>query len=144
MTAVLPLKGACLCGASTFTATPTSSDAGVCHCGQCNKWSGGMFVNVYCGNSVVFDAGAPLGSYKGSAWGERIFCKACGSSLVWQMQDGTHQSVAVHAFEDPSQFTLATQIFTDRKPGCYALANQTEDMTEAEVFAKYAPDGGAT
>lgn len=134
------LQGKCLCGACAFTATPTSLDAGVCHCGQCNSWTGGMFINVYCGDTVAFAEGAPLGSYKGSAWGERIFCTICGSSLAWQTQDGAHQSVSIQAFDDPSQFTLTTQIFTDRKPGCYALANETEMMTEAEVMAKYAPD----
>lgn len=100
-----------------------------------------MFINVYCANSVVFDDGAPLGSYKASEWGERIFCKTCGSSLVWQTQDGMHQNVSIQAFDDPSQFNLTSQIFTDRKPACYTLANQTEMMTEAEVMAKYAPDG---
>ncbi len=137
---VAPLKGSCLCGACTFTATPSADGAGVCHCGQCRKWSGGMFLNVYCGDSIVFDDGAPLGSYKGSEWGERIFCRICGSSLVWQTQDGSHQSASIQAFDDPSQFTLTTQIFTDQKPNCYTLANETENMTEAEVFAKYAPD----
>lgn len=97
-----------------------------------------MFINVYCGDTVVFDAGAPIGSYKGSEWGERIFCQTCGSSLVWQSQDGVHQSVSIQAFDDPSQFAITSQIFIDRKPGCYALANETKDMTEAEVFAKYA------
>ncbi len=142
MASAVPLKGTCLCGACTFEATP-AGDAGVCHCGQCNRWTGGMFINVYCGSSVVFDAGAPLGSYKGSAWGERVFCKICGSSLVWQTQDGAHQSVSVQTFEDPGQFALTTQIFIDRKPRSYALANTTENMTEAEVMAKYAPEGGA-
>lgn len=98
-----------------------------------------MFVNVYCGDTIVFDAGAPIGSYKGSNWGERIFCRECGASLVWQMQDGTHQSASIHVFDDPSQFTLSSQIFIDRKPHCYALVNKTEDLTEAEVLAKYAP-----
>mgnify|MGYP001801636075 CR=1 FL=1 len=140
---VTPLAGKCLCGACAFTATPTSHDAGVCHCGQCNKWSGGMFLNVYCGDSVVFAEGAPLGSYRASEWGERVFCQTCGASLMWQTQDAQHQSVSIHAFDDPSQFTMATQIFIDRKPTCYALANDTQNMTEAEVFAKYAPNGDA-
>lgn len=136
-----PLEGSCLCGACTFTARPVAFEASVCHCGQCNKWSGGMFVVTYCADTVVFAEDAPLGSYKGSPWGERIFCKTCGASMVWQTQDRAHQSVSIHAFADPSQFPLTAQIFTDRKPGCYALANQTENMTEAEVFAKYAPAG---
>jgi hypothetical protein len=106
---------------------------------MCRKWSGGMFLNVSCDSSVVFNDGAPLGSYKGSDWGERVFCKTCGSSLMWQMQDGTHQSVSIQAFDDPGQFAVKTQIFIDKKPASYALANDTQNMTEAEVFAMFAP-----
>ena len=134
------LRGKCMCGAVQFTAHPPALEAGVCHCGQCSKWTGGMFINVYCADTIKFDAGAPVGSHKASEWGERLFCTTCGSSLIWQTQDGQHQSASIHCFDNPSQFTLTTQIFIDRKPDCYALANKTENMTEAEVFAKYAPD----
>ncbi|MEO0931730.1 MAG: GFA family protein, partial [Pseudomonadota bacterium] len=92
------LSGTCMCGASTFTATPTPGGlgAGACHCGMCRKWSGGMYLSVDCGSSVTFAEGAPVGSYKGSAWGERLFCKECGSSLLWQTQDGQNQHVSIN------------------------------------------------
>lgn len=98
-----------------------------------------MFVNVYCADTIEFAPGAPVGSYRGSAWGERLFCRECGASMVWQTQDGVHQSASIHCFEDPSAFALTSQIFIDRKPECYALANATKVMTEAEVMAKFAP-----
>ncbi len=137
------LPGKCMCGACSFTATPTVGGlgAGACHCGMCRKWSGGMYLSVDCGSSVEFDDGAPVGSYKGSEWGERLFCKDCGSSLLWQTQDGQNQHVSVQAFEDPSQFEIGMQVFIDKKPGNYALAAETKTMTEAEVFAMFAPDG---
>ncbi len=137
------LPGKCMCGAVTFTAAPTPAGlgAGACHCGMCRKWSGGMYLSVDCGSSVVFEDGAPVGSYKGSEWGERLFCKECGSSLLWQTQDGQNQHVSIQAFEDPSQFEIGIQVFIDKKPENYALANDTKTMTEAEVFAHYMPDG---
>ncbi len=134
-----PLKGRCLCGAVTFTATPQAMQMSVCHCEMCRRWSGGTFMAVECGSSVRFAEGSPTGSYKGSPWGERIFCRECGSTLVWQMQSGEHQNVAVQAFDDPSMFKFTSQIFIDRKPGNYDFANQTAMMTEAEVMAMYAP-----
>ena len=136
-----PLKGSCLCGACTFTATPVGDRANVCHCAMCRQWTGGMFMAVDCGNSVVFDNTSHLGSYRASEWGERLFCKSCGASLVWQMQDGTGQGVSMHAFEDPAQFELNMQWFIDKKPGNYALANDTKVMTEAECIAMFAPEG---
>ena len=137
------LKGACVCGACSFTATPVSTSVAACHCGMCRKWSGGMYFAVDCGTSVAFADGAPLGSYKGSEWGDRVFCKGCGSSLMWQMQDGTFQHVSMQAFDDPSQFVLDHEIFIDRKPDNYALANETKKTTEAEVFAMFADAGEA-
>ena len=140
MSGPAPLQGSCLCGACTFTATPVDARANVCHCGMCRKWTGGMYMAVDCGNSVVFAPSDSLGTYRGSDWGERVFCKACGASLVWQTQDRTSQGVSMQAFDDPSQFELTNQWFIDKKPGNYALTNQTRNFTEAETIALFAPE----
>ena len=138
MGAAAAISGSCLCGACVLTAVPQADHAGVCHCGQCNKWSGGMFIGVYCGDTVQFSDDAPVSSYRGSAWGERRFCRECGSTLVWQTQDGKHQTVSVQVFDNPSAFPVTEEIYIDRKPSSYALAGDLSQMTEAEVIAKYA------
>ena len=132
------LSGACLCGKCTFTAQRGPQGSGVCHCDMCKKWSGGMYISTDCGSSVAFAEGSPIGSYKGSEWGERIFCKECGSSILWQTQDGENQHVSIQMFDDPSQFEIDIQLFIDAKPKNYALANETNVMTRAEVFAMFA------
>ncbi|MFG5380406.1 GFA family protein [Yoonia sp. R2-816] len=142
MTPGSPLSGSCLCGACRFTATPVGPFANVCHCAMCRRWTGGMYMAVDCGSSVRFADTDALGSYKGSEWGERLFCTVCGSSLVWQMQDGTGQGVSMHAFDDPAQFALKNQWFIDKKPDNYALVNDTRCLTEAECIAMFAPDTG--
>ena len=133
-------NGACLCGACRFTAQPEDG-AHACHCGNCRKWSGGIFLSVHCGTSVVFSPGAPLARYASSAWAERVFCALCGSSMVWQMKDGSSQIVSIQAFDAPGDFVIKSQIYIDHKPDNYTLANRTEMLTEAEVVAKYAPAG---
>lgn len=135
------LKGSCLCGACTFMATPTGATANVCHCEMCRKWTGGMYMAVDCGNTVEFTKSDSLGSYKGSEWGERLFCKDCGASLVWRTQDLQSQGVSMQAFDDPSQFVLTNQWFIDKKPNNYALTNKTRDLTEAETIALFTPAG---
>ena len=132
------LKGTCLCGACTFTAIP-GTEAGVCHCGMCRRWTGGMFIVAECGDSLEFDADIPLVRYSSSEWGERAFCGKCGSSIAWLAKDGSLAVVSIQAFEDPSRFKITSQICIDRKPDNYALANETATMTEAELFAKFAP-----
>ena len=133
-------KGTCLCGACRFTAMPEPG-AHACHCGNCRKWSGGMFLSVHCGTSVIFNDDAPLTSFASSDWAERVFCARCGSSLVWQMKDGSSQIVSIQAFSDPGDFVIDSQIYIDHKPDNYALANRTAMLTEAEVIAKYATGG---
>ena len=138
-----PLTGQCLCGAVKFTATPAAMEMGVCHCSMCRRWSGGVFMAVDCGTSVVLDDPSQLGVYKSSGYGERCFCKACGSTLFWRMQDGSANVVAAQAFDDPSGFALVSEIFTDEQPATYAFANHTKRQTGAEFFAAFMASKGA-
>ncbi len=140
----MAMQGTCLCGACSFTAELGSEGAGICHCGMCRKWSGGVYLSVDCGNSVVFGEGAPVGAYKGSDWGERVFCKTCGSSILWQTQDGNNQHVSIQCFENPASFDLDVEIFIDRKPSNYAFEGDRKTMTEAEVMAMFASGAEGT
>ncbi len=137
------MTGRCMCGACSFAATPQEMKGGACHCEMCRKWSGGVFLAVYCANTVTFDEGAPVAIFDSSDWGQRVFCSTCGSTLMWQTKDGVHQSVSAPAFDDQDAFPITSEIFIDKKPSTFALAGITDQMTEAEVMAKYAPDGGA-
>lgn len=132
------LKGRCLCGAVTFEATPETMAMGVCHCSMCRKWSGGSFMAVECGTSLKIDDQSALGVYTSSDWGERCFCKSCGTTLFWRMRDGSHQVVSAQAFDDPGQFQFVSEIFIDENPGNYAFSNQTKKMTGAEFLAQFA------
>lgn len=134
--------GSCLCGASTFTATPSAA-AGVCHCSMCRKFSGGMFIVAEVSGSLNFDAGAKISVYNSSDWGERVFCSVCGASLAWRSKDGKMAYASIQSFADPARFVVDHEIFFDCKPGNYALANQTKTMTEAELLAQVAAGGGA-
>lgn len=134
------LSGSCLCGSVKFTAEPAKADMIVCHCGMCRNWSGGAWMAVDCGSSVKVEDDSTLGVFVSSDYGERVFCKSCGSSLFWRMRDGSHTSVAAQAFDDPSQFKFVSEIFVDEQPGNYAFSNETQRMTGPEVFALYAPN----
>lgn len=132
------VSATCLCGACRMTVEP-GPEAGACHCSKCRKWSGGIFLAVQSNKPVLFNDDAPLGVYGSSEWGERVFCKTCGSSLLWRSVDGQHHSVALQSFDDPSRFPVTTEIFTDCKPDNYALAGPLRGMTEAEFMAQFAP-----
>ncbi|WP_417767818.1 GFA family protein [Stappia sp.] len=133
------LNGGCLCGAVRFSAQPKDRSMGVCHCSMCRRWSGGVYMAVECAGEVAIGDETALGIYRSSGYGERVFCKTCGSSLMWRMQDGSHSVVSAQAFDDPSVFAFNSEIFIDEKPGNYTFSNETRKMTGAEVFELYAP-----
>ncbi len=45
----------------------------------------------------------------------------------------------VGLFDDDKNFMFSHQVFIDEKPSYYGFANETNDMTGAEIFAKFAP-----
>ncbi|HRE60339.1 MAG TPA: GFA family protein [Micropepsaceae bacterium] len=132
----MPLHGHCLCGAVKFTATPKSMIMDVCHCSMCRRWSGGTFMGVDCGGSVKVEDESALGVYHSSDWGERCFCRNCGTTLFWRMRQGPpHVVVAAQAFDDVSRFSFDLEIFIEEQPPNYAFANKTKRMTGAEFIA---------
>ena len=131
--------GQCFCGAVKFTATPKSGDVGVCHCSMCQRFSAGPFFEVDCGETLKFENEENLGVYNSSEWAERGFCSQCGSHLFYRLKQSNQYIMPAGLFDDDSQFTFDHQVFVDEKPSYYSFANDTKDMTGAEVFAKYAP-----
>ena len=133
------LSGKCLCGAVKLSAIPLELKVNACHCSMCRHWSGGVFMAVRCGESVKLSGNGSVGIFQSSEWGERVFCKQCGSSLMWRSRDNKHQNVSMQVFDNPQAFELTNQYFIDKKPDNYSFANDTNKMTEAEVMAMFAP-----
>jgi hypothetical protein len=102
---------------------------------MCRRWVGGPLLAVAAAGPPRFDDVAALGVYRSSAWGERLFCKSCGSSVLWRGLDGTFHHVPAGLIDDLDGMTLTTEIFIDEKPACYAFAGERRRMTGAEVMA---------
>lgn len=98
---------------------------------------------VDCGNSLEILQGSQMAVYRSSDWGERAFCRNCGSSLFWRSVDDGNAAVSVQAFDDPGIFAFVEEIFIDEKPPNYVFANTTSKKTGAEVFSAFASDGDA-
>ena len=132
--------GSCLCGTVNFTANTMKTHIGACHCNMCRKWAGGPLMAVDCGTDVQFDSEENIGIYNSSQWAERGFCRQCGSNLFYRMKHSGQHMMMAGLFNDEPDFKLDHQVFIDNKPDFYSFAEQTTDMTEAELFAKHAPD----
>ena len=131
--------GGCLCGAVRFTASDVETNHHACHCGMCRKWSGGPMLAAMTG-AIRFETSDALARYESSTWAERGFCRRCGSSLFYFLKPTGQYSVAVGAFDDPTDFRLAEEIYVDHQPPGYAFAGARPRLTEAEVLARFAPD----
>jgi len=132
-----PMSGRCLCGAIKFSAAATGMAMTACHCGMCRRWAGGALMTVDCAGELMLEGAENLAVYRSSEYGERCFCKTCGTTLFWRMQDGSLTEISAQAFDDPGAFHFAQEIFIDEQPGNYAFAGHRKRLTGAEFFAQF-------
>lgn len=132
-------RGKCLCGAIQITAKNASSNVGACHCGMCRRWGGGPFMEIDCGADVSFDGEEDIRVFDSSPWAERGFCSKCGTHLFYRLKETKQHMVPVGVFEHDENLVFESQVFIDEQPPYYRFENKTQNMTGAELFAKYAP-----
>lgn len=130
-------RGHCLCGAIHITATGTRDRIGACHCKMCRRWGGGPFMEVTCGADVSIEGEENISIFDSSAWAERGFCSKCGTHLFYRLKESGQHMIPVGFFDDDENLVFDHQVFIDEKPSYYRFANETSDMTGAELFAKY-------
>ncbi len=118
-------KGSCLCGAVRFEVTCELEGPDACHCTQCRKSSGHYFASVNVPRTALTVEGAGnVTWFQSSGKVRRGFCSKCGSPLFWDpifKQEWT--SVAMGAFEKPTNTKLAVHIFVADKGDYYDIAD---------------------
>lgn len=130
-------RGSCLCGAVLIAIKATRKTVSACHCSMCRKWGGGPLLTIECGSDVHFEGDDNISIFKSSEWAERGFCSKCGSHLFYRLKKGGHYEIPVGLLDGKEQWVLDQQIFIDEKPSFYSFANETKNLTGAEVFAQY-------
>lgn len=130
-------RGQCLCGAVRFTAKNASNAVGACHCNMCRRWGGGPFMEIGGGADVAFEGEENIAIFDSSPWAERGFCKTCGSHLFYRIKQTGQQMIAVGLLDDDTGLAFRHQVFIDEKPKYYDFSNETENMTGAEIVAKF-------
>lgn len=138
MDSTIEHSGACLCGAVRVRAKTEGSKIGVCHCSTCRKWGGGPLLAVECGDAVTFDGGDTISVFDSSEWAERGFCSRCGTHLFYRLKQAPLYAIPVGLFDGDASWTLAEQVFIDQKPAFYSFAQQTDELTGEQLFARHA------
>jgi hypothetical protein len=132
-------QGTCLCKAVSLSASQLSKSVGACHCNMCRKWGGSALLVLEGKSDVHFEGEENISIYPSSDWAERGFCKHCGTHLFYRLKQQTEYYLPVGLFDNIDELVFENQIFIDEKPEYYTYANETKNMTGAEVFALYAP-----
>lgn len=131
------VHGKCLCGKVKIKAAQVSLLVGVCHCKYCQTWGGGPLFTLDAGREFKLDGSCFVSSYSSSDWAERGFCNNCGTHLFYRLKQNGQYFVPVGLFEQLTNVMFDHQIFIEQKPAWYCFANQTTELTGAEVFAQF-------
>ncbi len=94
---------------------------------------------VDCGSQVKFEGQENISIFNSSEWAERGFCSKCGSNLFYRLKGSNQHQIPPGLFDDDDGLVLDLQVFIDQRPEYYEFANETNEMTAAEVYAMYAP-----
>lgn len=120
-------KGSCLCGAVQFDVAGELPQPDACHCEQCRKFSGHVFVSTDVPRAAVTIRGADnVTWFRSSEKARRGFCTTCGSSLFWDPIDTSKHDwigIAMGAFERPTNTTVKVHIFVAEKGDYYEIAD---------------------
>jgi hypothetical protein len=115
---VAEITGGCLCGAVRYTAESDSLAATVCHCRDCQKFTGTAFATLLMVPKTGFVVTGPVKTHTGIGGSGlpvlRHFCSECGSSIA--EEPGTRPGMAIlftGTFDDVSGVTAAREIFRD-------------------------------
>ena len=137
MSKLANVKGHCLCGAVEITVKKMKPTICACHCHSCRRWSGGPLLSVDCGTEVVFSNNEAISYFKSSDWAKRGFCKHCGSHIFYLFTAEKKYFMPIGLFEQNNAMVLDHQIFIEEKPPYYCFANETINMTGAEVDQQF-------
>lgn len=116
-------QGSCLCGAIRFQIRGELSAPMACHCIQCRKHSGHFEASTDIPRTNLAIEGEHHISWYPIESVRRGFCSTCGSSLFWDPIDKDWTSVAMGAFDTPTNTKLKMHIYVSNKGDYYEIAD---------------------
>ena len=112
------VTGGCLCGAVRYTAEGDAGSATVCHCRDCQKFTGSVFAALVIVPKEALTLTGPVKTFTGVGGSGkpilRHFCPECGSSIAEEPGSWPGMVIlTVGTFDDPTIATPAREIFRD-------------------------------
>ena len=122
-------KGRCECGAVAFEVTLSRTAVTFCHCSQCRRTSGHLWGSVKAKKKdLAFTNDDGLAWYASSDFAKRGFCKFCGTSLFYTLNDEDGIGISAGLFDAPTGFTPGKHIFCGSKGDYYDIADDAPQI----------------
>jgi hypothetical protein len=112
------IRGGCLCGQVRYTIVGEPRRSGICHCRDCQRYTGSAFEPFMVFRAASVSIQGDLRSFKAIADSGnaiyRRFCPNCGSKVVNEA-DGAPGMIIVLAgtLDDPTAFVPNVELFCD-------------------------------
>ena len=118
------INGKCDCGKVSFQVEGVRDTVTVCHCSQCRRTSGHVWASTHAPyEKVSFIADEGLTWYISSNFAKRGFCKFCGSSLFYRVNDENFVAIAVGCLDAPTNLKIGKHIFVKDKRDYYEITD---------------------
>lgn len=106
------LEGGCMCGAVRYRARNAPTYAGICHCDDCRRATGGAYVPWFGVKPQDFTlTKGKLTEYESSPGNRRGFCGTCGTSLSFAGDGWNDIALTIASLDDPNAITPQSNVF---------------------------------
>ena len=123
------VRGRCECGKVKFNVDTPRETITICHCSQCRRTSGHLWASTHAPyDRVEFLNDEGLEWFTSSDTAKRGFCKHCGSSLFYRMNDEDGIGIAAGCLESPTRMHLGKHIFVASKGDYYDISDEAPQL----------------
>ncbi|MBD3665449.1 GFA family protein [Sulfitobacter aestuariivivens] len=127
-----------MCGAVTVRVDAPFLRVTGCHCGNCARWSGGLFLSIEVPRDKVQIDG-PVKSHAATSFSERGWCDTCGSSVYLRntgVDDDGEMELMPGLFENFGGARLTRIVYADRCPDGLSIGGDIERVSAATYEAE--------
>lgn len=132
-------EGGCQCGAVRFRAGGLLDNPHVCHCRMCQRATGNFFAPlVGVPHDLLTWTAGTAAVFESSQGYERGYCRDCGTPLFYRRAGGSHTSLMIGAFDDPSGIPLLYEFGMESRAGQLEALGHVEAYTTEDIMPEEA------
>jgi hypothetical protein len=123
------VTGGCLCGRIRYTLSGEPAFNGVCHCRNCQRYTGSAFEAVAIYPAAAVDVQGELRTYQDTGDSGKIvyrrFCPNCGSGILAEAEALPDLKIILAGtLDDPSSYTPGMEIYCSSAQPWVQLAGE--------------------